>query len=373
MSTSFKPTFGVEFEFVVRFDADKYERDMSAPDIAVYFSHTYSYDLKLNIIIRIHMIRALRKFGFEVHEFQGLSKPSKGYDKWGVVSDGSIYPSPEGIDPEFSEWSFTGIEVRSPVLLLGSAAFREIEEILRVIHTQFNVFVNTSCGLHIHVGDRGNGFPVATVKNLCLLVTGFERQFNSLHPLHRIDNLYSKPPSRAVPPASLVDKLHAIDALETIPEIVHHFNTFEDIIDSAMAYNFMNLQYTEKHTIEFRQHAGTLDPTAVIKWIELITGLVSLCHETPYPAFEDLLQNHINDPNFSIVDLLHALNLHVVADYYQRRGLFTHRPQEWDWVDSPLAQGRVIEEEEEEGFEGFDSDEVMITPPSSSPHPPPPS
>ena len=289
---------------------------------------------------------ALSEHGFLVNKYLGPMRLEEGYGKWGVDQDGSIQVNPESEDPVSAQISYTGVEVQSPVFLLGSDAFREIVQFLEVLKLHFDVFVNPSCGLHVHVGDGNKGFPLDTVKNLCLLATGFEQQFNSLHPLHRIDNLYAKPPGRALPPGSPLEKLAAIDALTSISDIVEHFNVFEGVNDPAMAYNLGNLLYTNKHTIEFRQHAGSLEPMEVIKWVELVTGLVTLSHETPYPAFGDFLRDHINDSRFSVIDLLHAMNLHDVAEYYQLRGIFTHPPQEWDWVDpSPIADRKAIKED----------------------------
>ena len=330
MATSVQLTIGVEFEFIIRYNRETYRPYISGRGIAPLIENCYLEQQKFDIMVRCHVIGILGKCGFRVNPYSFLGEYQKGYDKWSVVPDGSINSSSEMEDPRWAGMSFTGVEVRTPAYPLCSKAIREIQQVLHILNHYFDVFVNSSCGLHVHVGIGCAGFPVDTVKNLCSLGTGFETQFNSLHPLDRIDNLYSKPPGRVLPYSSPSEKLKTIDALGRIPDIVRHFNMIEELPDSSTAYNLANLQYGDKHTIEFRQHAGTLDPIAVTKWIELVTGLVTISHTRPYPAFKALLQEHVNDSRFSVDKLLHALNLHDLAEFYRLRGTFTHPPQEWD-------------------------------------------
>lgn len=344
METSVQLTFGVELEFIIRYKPERYTPHMSGLGIAPLLKGCWCEQQKLDIMVRCHVIGILGKCGFRVNPYSFLGEYQRGFDKWSVVHDGSITTSSERNDPKWAGWTFTGVEVRTPAYPLCSKAIREIQQVLHTLDRCLDVFVNSSCGLHVHVGIGTAGFPASTVKNLCMLVTGFERQFNSLHPLDRVDNQYTKPPGRVLPPASPLEKLKAIDALGSVSDFVEHFNMTDDLPDSYTAYNLANLKYGDKHTIEFRQHAGTLDPTAVTKWIELVTGLVILSHTTPYPAIHALLQRHLNNPRFSIVKLLHALNLHDVAEYYRIRGIFTHPPQEWDWVDGGCSRSQMKED-----------------------------
>lgn len=323
-------TFGVEFEFIIRYRPETYRPHMSGLGIAPLIKACFQEQHKLDVMVRCHVIGILGKCGFLVNPYSFLGEFQKGYDKWGVVPDDSISARSEKSDPRWAGWNFTGVELRTPAYQLCSKAFIEIGKVLHILNRCFDIFVNPSCGLHVHVGHGRAGFPVDTVKNFCSLVTGFERQLNSLHPLDRIQNLFAKPPGRILPSSSPIENLNEIDALGTIPDLVRYFHIIDDVHDSYTAYNLANLYYTDKRTIEFRQHAGTIEPMAVIRWVEVVTGLVSLSHNTPYPAFEDLLQKHVNDPRFSVVKLLHTLNLHDVAEYYRQRGTFNHPPQTWD-------------------------------------------
>lgn len=347
-------TFGVEFEFVVRYNPDDYEPYKSAANDILWRGtgeqQFYHEEEKLPIMVRSHIIAALSKHGFPVNLYGRHGVPEMGYQKWGLVTDGSIKAGARIMDPKWNGSKFTGVELQTPAFLFSAYAMDQIEKVLKLLTLHFDVFVNPSCGLHVHVGNAHAGFPVRTVKNFCMLTSIFERQFNSLHPKHRIENLYAKPPGRVfVPPVSPWDTVLAIDALNTIPDIVERFSTYDSCIDTAVAYNLANLQYTTKRTIEFRQHAATLDPVAVLMWVETVTGLVSLAHQTPYPAFVELIEEHINDDSFLVTDLLHALNLHKVADYYAQRGIYTHPRQEWEWVDPLVAERQAFEEEMELG------------------------
>ena len=82
----------------------------------------------------------------------------------------------------------------------------EIETVLSALHRAFNnnnnpsppaannneltkqqlLLVNNTCGLHVHVGNDEDGFPLQTLKNVLSLHTAFERVIDSIHSLHRI-------------------------------------------------------------------------------------------------------------------------------------------------------------------------------------------
>lgn len=338
-------TFGVEFEFIVRYNPAKYEPYMSSADGILWYGHGEEQSLyreeKLGMMVRAHIIAAFHKNGIPVNRYGRNGEPEKGYQKWGVTRDGSIYPGDECEDPRFPNLRCTGVELQSPAYHLTDHSINQVEQVLKLLTNNFDVFVNSSCGLHVHVGNGHRGLPVRTLKNFCFLTAAFERQLNSLHPLHRIQNEYARPFSRLHPKQSTWGKLLAIDGLNTVLELVDLFNTCDGVKDAHVAYNLANLVWTSKKTIEFRQHAATLDPTAVIRWVETVTGLVSRSNTTAYPAYAELLQ-YIDDSRFSGVDFLQALGLHRAAEYYRARGIWDHDPQSWDWVDPVLQRQRLM-------------------------------
>ena len=327
-------TFGVEFEFVVRFDPKNYQPWMAEQDGVLWTGTGESQGLgeaqKYNRMIRAHIGDTLRRHNFPVSAQSASGAVEPGYQKWAVVPDGSIIPELEGAEPSGTGSRFTGIELRTPVFFYTDNAIEEIRQVLKLLTDHFDAFVNTTCGLHVHVGNGHEGFPLETMKNFGSLVSSFERQFNSLHPLHRLDNYYAKPLGRIFPGIAPRDRLAAIDRRTSVEEIVLYFNIVEGDNDYATAYNLANLIFTEKKTIEFRQHAGTLDPTETISWVDLVTGLVSLSHTQPYSTLLPLIEQHIDDSRFSVIDLLHALGLPSVAEYYRQRGIHNHPRQAWE-------------------------------------------
>lgn len=50
----------------------------------------------------------------------------------------------------------------------------------------FRLFVNTNCGLHVHVGNEHKGFPLSTVKNILSMYVANEMAIDSIHSTDRI-------------------------------------------------------------------------------------------------------------------------------------------------------------------------------------------
>lgn len=334
METPLTLTFGVEFEFIARYPLAKYERNIDVGNNVFWPNNGESLYLtkqeKIDRLVRAHIVSVLTKAEFQVDSHSIHVPEDKGFRKWAVISDGSIDASPGNLE-ERKGHGFTGAELRTPAFLYNAQATGEIRRVLAAVTNKFDVFVNHSCGLHVHVGNGYAGFPLQTLKNFGMLICAFERQFNSMHPMHRIQNNYAKPLGLVTPPGSSWEKVLAIGKLNNLIKIVEYFNTRDDEPDCHTAYNFLNLRYAEqKKTIEFRQHTGTLDTLEATSWVETVTGLVEVCHKRPYPAFTDLIRQHIDDADFSIVDLLHALDMHEQAVYYQGRGIWQHKQQPCD-------------------------------------------
>ncbi|KAI6906241.1 hypothetical protein KC318_g855 [Hortaea werneckii] len=56
---------------------------------------------------------------------------------------------------------------------------------IKNIPGRFYPFVNSSCGLHVHVGNQQDGFPLQTVKNFLTVFALCERQIDMLHSAQR--------------------------------------------------------------------------------------------------------------------------------------------------------------------------------------------
>lgn len=191
---------------------------------------------------------------------------------------------------------------------------------------------NATTGLHVHIGTvSGAPLPLPTAKNLLALATAFERPLDALHAASRIrypvtetDPILYAPPSffhlqhdLHEPPADtkpnpnpnpnpvpdntstaapLFTWLARIEFAPTYPALaslllIHDAVRFPLIVRGATlgleghrsAYNFDNCfgggfrgwQAACTGTVEFRQHAGTLDWVEVVVWVGVVVGMVA--------------------------------------------------------------------------------------------------
>ncbi|KAK0853720.1 hypothetical protein LTR03_002682 [Friedmanniomyces endolithicus] len=192
-------------------------------------------------------------------------------------------------------------------------------------NTGARFFTNASTGLHVHVADHDRGLPLRTAKNLLQLATALERCLDTLHAANRIayprhfssdgnsiGDFWCAPLSwfhrrNGQTPAAgsnLYDWLAAIEDQATLPALNTGICGVTDAIAEAngmfqrapyghnSAYNLDNLyphfageRYTG--TLEFRQHAGTVDFLEVVQWILLTTSMVRYCAAVgpvPFPT-----------------------------------------------------------------------------------------
>ncbi|KAK5687228.1 hypothetical protein LTS10_001366 [Elasticomyces elasticus] len=72
------------------------------------------------------------------------------------------------------------------------------------------------------------------------------------------------------------------------------------------SYNLDNLHLSHLGTIEFRQHAGTLDILEILHWVMLTTSMIRYCSRAPVSAFLALCAHGI-DGHFDLRDLLSVI------------------------------------------------------------------
>ncbi|MCJ1282664.1 hypothetical protein MMC26_001989 [Xylographa opegraphella] len=286
---------------------------------------------------RRKILTRLQQVGVPVHDWGVDGK--KDYSLWTVSLDDSVVPSDEELYSMNPRWAngqvstltaegraamcYASVEVFSRVLPYHMDSLREVGTVVNTIVAKFPVYVNESCALHVHVGNRDFGFPVQTVKNFATLVTCFETQFNQIHPLHRLDYAYCLPETLAFRPRerNLWRMAEIIDQLDTHEKIVRQFGTKRNDRDEVYhwwCYNYNNLVLS-KRTIEFRQHAGTLDLAAVYRWINLTCTVTAIAHNTETEAFWGLILqfiDHERDRNYNIFMLLRSLQLPLLVDAY---------------------------------------------------------
>lgn len=310
-TTPFCLTFGVELEFIVRYSPERYQDNLLVSEgkqwpIDIDFSQTLHN--KYGTLVRLDMIQFLNENGFVTNGPQ-----DEDFSKWTVSTDFTVAP----LD---TCGGWYPIELKTPALIYSSAALEKIERVVSLLVSKFKLHTNESCGLHVHVGNEDRGFSLRTLKNFCSLITVFQDQLNSMHTVDRLHNHFVQSLSKAFHMCSTTKgKLSIINELKTVDHLIEHFHKVDvGDYDTKTTFNFFNLYQSfakPLQTIEFRQHRGTLDPKLIINWVMVVCNLVNISHADK-AAFHDLIENHIDDTKYTIIDLFKDLELSELAEFY---------------------------------------------------------
>lgn len=314
-SAPFHLTFGVELEFIVNYNPEDYKNELLAAE-GKFWSTKFSPTLhnKYGILICRQMIQMLNENGFSTNDYR-----VRDFSKWTVDTDDTVTA-----DDTRKDWY--AIELKTPALDCSDPALKQVETVVRLLDSKFNLYTNESCGLHVHVGNQDRGFTLRTLKNFCSLITAFKHQLDSLHPPNRLKNAYAKSMRmRSNPVASPAESLIIIDELETVGELISQFHyssgdkllAFNFSVDRLLAFNFLNLQESpyRTNTIEFRQHKGTLDVKLITNWVMVAYNLVDMSH-TDSADFRDLIKNNVHRTKYTVIDLFKDLKLPDLAEFY---------------------------------------------------------
>jgi len=167
---------------------------------------------------------------------------------WKIVSDGSVnaasFPRHRG-----------QFELVSPPMR-GSDVERQVEIATRVL-AQIDAKVNRSCGLHVHVGVAPSIDNAPFFQRLVGLVYTHTSHFNSIVAPSRRGNMYCKPINPSVK--------GRVDVMTTVQQIISGWDRF----------SILNLAaYSRHHTVEFRQHQGTIECDKIMNWVRLVASVV---------------------------------------------------------------------------------------------------
>ncbi|SLM34269.1 Putative amidoligase enzyme [Lasallia pustulata] len=340
MDGPFDLTFGVELEFIVVYIREDY---LGLCDKA-FGPHHHSEE-EFEIMLLQHIVDVLRASSFAVND------PHHDYIlKWTVTTNKSVEVEVEKdkLSPDLQVINRYAVELKSPAYRHTREALLEVQRAVDVIKKEFSVFVNETCGFHVHVGNRDRGFTLETMKNLSLLVTIFERQFNQLHPRHRISNSWCQTPAFQFPGRNLWEIFKAIEAMPDIRNLIGLMCGGSEFPGGSKyrAYNLCNLTDENIKTIEFRQHQGTMDECAILYWTSLTCRLVIASHQAGPVGFIELVKEHGNKPNFTVLDLLHHLKLddllrYYLYPYYSTRST-SHRKRKGLWVNPPTGEWLAV-------------------------------
>ncbi|MCJ1300880.1 hypothetical protein MMC08_003679 [Hypocenomyce scalaris] len=343
MDGPFHVTFGIELEIIIFYETNDYLQRCNKA-----FGEGQHLIQRVEQTLQRHIVDVLRAYRFAVNH------PNiDNTDNWTVSQDGSVKLDYGELPPQLVGCDWFPLELKSPAYPYSSKALTEVRRAVEVVRGKFRTIINNTCGIHIHLGNHDRGFDLETVKNLALLVTVFERQFNQLHPPHRISAYCCEAPTLRFPSHNIWEVARAIEAIPSIEDFVYLFCTGgpAEGIKKDHAYNLCNLHYTGRRTIEFRQHTGTLDTDAILAWINMTCKLVIASHEVGPVGFIELVKEHANESDFTVIDLLHNLGFEELAEYYNTRTI-SHPRHKCQWVEPLTGEWLTLPTGNESSREG---------------------
>ena len=351
MDGPFETTFGIELEFIVLYHRENY---IEACNRA--FGHHDHVGDEFERILERDIVDVLRANKFAVNDAHHDNAMN-----WTVTTDSTVELEQEELPQHLRAFDSYAIELKSPAYRYTIEALLEVQRGVGLVKGKFEIFVNETCGFHVHVGNLDRGFTLETVKNLALLVTIFERQINQLHPRHRNTNEWCRTPKSQFLGRNLWE---VVEAIESMPDMVNLISLMcsERLFPSGSkyrAYNLCNLTDDNLRTIEFRQHQGTMNEYYIDAWIHLTCSLVSLSHSAGPVGFIELVKERADNPNFTVIDLLYNLGLGDVGrayfmQYYSTRSISRRRRRDL-WVDPSTGEWLTVRNGDESGSDSTDS------------------
>jgi hypothetical protein len=231
------------------------------PAVIVWNEQTYGVEIECYRPLNISMAEFARRL-----TDAGLPCQDEGYNHllrghWKIVTDGSLNNAPPG---------HIGMEVVSPILQ-GETDFEKIRTVSSILLAA-RCRINKSTGLHVHVGlPRLRNEPVGLPMNVLRLYSHYEKVIDSLMPESRRGTMayYAQPIgfgpglARATTTAALRQAYN-----------VGHMH--------RERYRKVNLEAVGRHgTLEFRQHAGTIEAEKIINWVTLVLKLMATASTAP--------------------------------------------------------------------------------------------
>jgi len=180
---------------------------------------------------------------------------------FGVCSDGSL--------------AVGGIEIQVPASSSGKT-YKLVHQACESLEE--NGFeISKKCGLHVHIEYPSR---LKTIKHLLLMIYACEPVFYAINPKSRQDNNFCQPLNKAFSVHEIVrTKAEEIDKLfysKKHPRLteseIRNFKKCKFNECRYFGFNLHSLFYQK--TIEFRYHAGTIDPKKIMRWVDFLKAIL---------------------------------------------------------------------------------------------------
>lgn len=209
-----------------------------------------------------HYLRAQRRIAIQ---YMGYTHQHTA--GWKIVTDRSL-----GDDLDYHA------EIVSPPL----SGQRGLERVMTIANAvrDFGCHVDVKCGLHVHV--EASDLSVAEVRKVAVNFVHCESAFDAIMPPSRRGsrNDYVKSNRAAFgggyENTAINRAIDAYTSAETMEQLIQVVSQAGDrSVYNANKFRKLNLHpMTRQGTIEFRQHAGTVESDKIINWIELCVTFV---------------------------------------------------------------------------------------------------
>jgi hypothetical protein len=379
--TSGKSTFGIELEIiVVAPDSDRY-----APHHAVYeiLQQPVYSTCPSNCEEGHHAFRLPiddQAPSFWEHN-QSDTETRDGFKKWIVTRDCSVRLTCDEQLLLPHDHSASDIEFASRILDFNNPspcphgqrfpctdeplmwdARTEISTIIDTVKRACNkpgwrVLVNSTCGMHVHIGHGQSGFNLSTAKNIMGMFTAFERCFDSILTIDRISGYeddhaalpalqltsdtrhswsetpgvkYSEPLSvrqyewlgqnlmNAFENTNFMDWNTLTRNGASIPFWLHKIYETTDFPQlgqlSTGHVSWVNLEHiiypdtSNKPTVELRLHPGTFDTNEILAWVDLACNISFYAESNTTAHVRSYLESNYANPSFTIFDIARLVN-----------------------------------------------------------------
>ncbi|UOQ99909.1 amidoligase family protein [Hymenobacter sp. 5317J-9] len=242
------------------------------------FNRTFGVEIEAFGVTSAALLAELRAQGLEA-QAEGYNHTTRGH--WKITSDASISGP-------------NAFELVSPVLqgLEGLADLERACRALRICGAQ----VNSTCGLHVHLGARD--LSIEAMRQLVRNYLVLEPTIDQLMPADRRGDAayYCRSLQRG---RTLAAAEQAILSATTAQELGNAANTNR--------YHKVNMQsFFRQGTIEFRQHSGTTNFEKISMWVRFLANLV------------DFSKQRLVTPALPVSEFA-TFNQRDIATFYQRR------------------------------------------------------
>lgn len=194
----------------------------------------------------------------------------------------------QGVDGSIEDDNGRGVEFRS-LPCNGDRLITQIETFCEELKKK-EYYVNSTCGLHIHLETPDN--DVELLKKLYLFYSKYEKQFFNMLPSSRRDNEYCAKFKKVDDyDYNKVDEVQTLSQFKTLYYDTNYYTSQQNfhIHDKRYCWvNFHSLFY--RGTLEIRAHSGTINSEKIINWLLIHLNIIKFLKKTSLGKLKGMKQ-----------------------------------------------------------------------------------